>query len=100
MAETTPQTDETPGDRPTETESGTRREPGRNESMTDRAKSASITQLVAAGDPIAIAAIASVFLSLFTYYVRGNREQGIFMGLWAPTLLGLASYVDGRTDEE
>ncbi|MWG33175.1 hypothetical protein [Halomarina oriensis] len=99
MADTATQSDETPGSRPSESESGTRREPGRNDSMTDRAKNASITQLVAAGDPIAIAAIASVFLSLFTFYVRGKRDQGIFMGLWAPTLLGLASYVESRDEE-
>lgn len=68
--------------------------------MNQETNETSITQLVASGDPIAIAAIASVFLSLFTFYARKNKQQGIFMGLWAPTLLGLASYVESRTNEE
>jgi hypothetical protein len=89
-----------PGDRPAGEEDDSRREPGRNESMNQEANDASITQLVASGDPIALAAIASVFLSLFTFYVRKNKQQGIFMGLWAPTLLALASYVQRRTGEQ
>jgi len=89
-----------PGDRPAGEEGDSRREPGRNESVNQDANDTNITQLVASGDPIAIAAIASVFLSLFTFYVRKNKQQGIFMGLWAPTLLALASYVQRRTDEK
>lgn len=49
-----------------------------------------------AGDPIATAAAGSVILSWFLFYVRGNREHGIFVGLWAPTLLAGASYLQQK----
>lgn len=49
-----------------------------------------------AGDPIATAAAGSVVLSWFLFYVRGNREHGIFVGLWAPTLLAGASYLQQK----
>ena len=80
-------------------ESDTQREPGRNESMADRVKGTSMTQLVRSGDPIALAAIASIALSWAQFYVRKNRTHGLFIGLWAPTLLALASYVDRRANE-
>lgn len=43
-------------------------------------------------DPIVMAAAASVLLSWYQFFVRGNREMGIFVGLWPPTLLAFASY--------
>lgn len=49
-----------------------------------------------AGDPIATAAAASVILSWFLFYVRGNKEHGLFVGLWAPTLLAGASYLQQK----
>lgn len=42
-------------------------------------------------DPIMLAAIGSVFLAWYQYYVRGNREHGLFIGLWAPTLLAFSN---------
>jgi hypothetical protein len=45
-----------------------------------------------AGDPVAVAAAASVLYSLYEYYVNGNKDRGIFAGLWAPTLLSAANY--------
>lgn len=47
-------------------------------------------------DPLVVAAAASVVLSWYQYYVRGNREAGLFVGLWAPTLLSFASYYRQR----
>jgi len=44
-------------------------------------------------DPILIAAIGSVFLAWYQYYVRGNREHGLFIGLWPPTLLAFSNAV-------
>ncbi|MEM4780963.1 MAG: hypothetical protein QXG03_05325 [Halalkalicoccus sp.] len=44
-------------------------------------------------DPVALGAAASVAFSWFLFYVKGNKEQGLFVGLWAPTLLAVASYV-------
>lgn len=45
-----------------------------------------------AGDPALLAAGGSVLLSLALYYLKGNKQQGIFVGLWAPTFLAFASY--------
>jgi hypothetical protein len=44
-------------------------------------------------DPIVLAAAASVLLSWFQYYVRGNREHGLFIGLWPPTMLAFSNAV-------
>lgn len=54
-------------------------------------------------DPGMLAALGSVLLSLYLYYVEGNKLQGIFVGLWAPTFLAFANYlrrrdVDDRLD--
>ena len=38
------------------------------------------------------AAIASVGLALYYYYVRGDKQRGQFIGLWPATILGLATY--------
>lgn len=44
-------------------------------------------------DPVVLAAAGSVLLAWFQFYVRGNREHGQFIGLWAPTLLALSNSV-------
>lgn len=44
-------------------------------------------------DPVIVAAIGSIALAWFQYYVRGNREHGLFIGLWPPTLLALSNAV-------
>lgn len=43
-------------------------------------------------DPLVMAAAASVLLSWYEFFVRGNREMGLFVGLWPPTILAFASY--------
>lgn len=43
-------------------------------------------------DPIVWAAGASVLLSWAVFYGKGDKEQGLFIGLWPPTLLAFASY--------
>jgi hypothetical protein len=43
--------------------------------------------------PAALAAIGSVALALYYYYVRGDKQRGQFIGLWPGTILGLATYV-------
>lgn len=43
--------------------------------------------------PAAIAAIGSVGLALYYYYVRGEKQRGQFVGLWPGTILGLATYL-------
>ena len=44
-------------------------------------------------DPVLIASGVSILLSLYLFYIKGNKRQGIFVGHWAPTFLALASYV-------
>jgi hypothetical protein len=43
--------------------------------------------------PGAMAAIGSVALALYYYYVRGQKQRGQFVGLWPATILGLAAYL-------
>ena len=46
--------------------------------------------------PAGIASVASVGLALYYYFLKGDRQRGLFVGLWAPTILSFASYLDGR----
>ena len=48
------------------------------------------------GDPITAAAAMSVLYSWYNFYVKGDEATGIFVGLWAPTLLGAASYLQQK----
>ena len=48
------------------------------------------------GDPVATLAAGSVLYSWFNFYIRGNKQRGIFIGLWAPTLLAAASYLQQK----
>jgi len=43
--------------------------------------------------PAAMAAIGSIALALYYYYVRGDEQRGQFIGLWPATILGMASYL-------
>jgi hypothetical protein len=43
--------------------------------------------------PAGLAAVGSVALALYYYYVRGDRQKGQFVGLWPATILGLATYL-------
>ena len=43
-------------------------------------------------DPAVMAAGASVLLSWYFFFGRDDRELGLFVGLWPPTLLAFASY--------
>jgi hypothetical protein len=42
-------------------------------------------------DPIILAAFGSVILSWYQFYVRGNKEYGLFIGLWPPTMLAFSN---------
>lgn len=44
-------------------------------------------------DPVLMAALGSVVLSWYQFYVRGNKEHGLFMGLWPPTLLAFSNAI-------
>lgn len=43
-------------------------------------------------DPLVLGAGASVLLAWTVFYGKGDKEQGLFIGLWPPTLLAFASY--------
>jgi hypothetical protein len=51
---------------------------------------------LSAGDPVATAAAGSVLLAWYQFYVRDDKESGIFIGLWAPTMLAAASYLQQK----
>ena len=51
---------------------------------------------LSAGDPIATLAAGSVLFSWYQFYVKGEEEKGIFVGLWAPTLLAAAIYLQQK----
>lgn len=61
--------------------------------IVDRAKESDATSVMDGSDPVVAAAGASVLFSWYQYHVRGNKHYGLFTGLWAPTLLAFASYV-------
>jgi hypothetical protein len=42
--------------------------------------------------PAVLAAVGSVGLALYYYYVRGDKQRGQFVGLWPTTILALAIY--------
>lgn len=54
------------------------------------------TTPMSAGDPVATLAAGSVLLAWYQFYIKGNKESGIFVGLWAPTLLAAASYLQQK----
>jgi hypothetical protein len=43
-------------------------------------------------DPAVAVSAGAVVLSLYEYFLRGNKLAGIFVGLWPPTILAFASY--------
>jgi hypothetical protein len=44
-------------------------------------------------DPVVLAAAGSVLLAWYQFYVRGNTEHGLFVGLWPPTLLAFSNAI-------
>lgn len=42
-------------------------------------------------DPVVLAAVGSVLLAWYQFYIRGNKEHGMFIGLWPPTLLAFSN---------
>jgi hypothetical protein len=44
-------------------------------------------------DPFVLAAMASIPLAWYYFFGKGDKERGIFVGLWAPTLMAFGSYV-------
>ncbi|MCU4924760.1 hypothetical protein OB905_02015 [Halobacteria archaeon AArc-dxtr1] len=66
--------------------------------MTEREISDEAAQEVGeqAMGPAAVAAAASVGLAWYYFFLRGDRQRGLFVGLWPPTILAFASYFNQR----
>ncbi|AGB38004.1 hypothetical protein [Natronococcus occultus] len=47
---------------------------------------------MSSGDPVSVMAALSVAYSWYLFYLKEDKVAGLFVGLWAPTLLGAASY--------
>lgn len=54
----------------------------------------------ALSDVAVASSVASVGLALFYYFVRGDHDRGLFVGLWAPTILGFANYMESSRARE
>jgi hypothetical protein len=50
----------------------------------------------ASATPVALAAFGSVLYSWYNFYVQDNKAYGLFVGLWAPTLLAFANYLQNE----
>jgi len=50
--------------------------------------------------PAALASAASVGLAWYYFFLRGDKERGLFVGLWPPTILAFASYFNQRKMRE
>jgi uncharacterized protein YjeT (DUF2065 family) len=48
------------------------------------------------GDPVATLAGGSVLYAWYKFYMKGDKEGGLFVGLWAPTLLTAANYLQQK----
>ncbi|THE65000.1 hypothetical protein D8Y22_10355 [Salinadaptatus halalkaliphilus] len=66
--------------------------------MTEREMSGETAEDIGeqAMGPAFLASAASVGLSWYYFFVRGDRERGLFVGLWPPTILAFASYFNQR----
>lgn len=51
---------------------------------------------LSAGDPVVAAAVGSVLYAWYQFYIKEDSEKGLFIGLWAPTLLAAAGYLQQR----
>lgn len=67
------------------------------EQATDAASEASKEQTQTRGADLALAAsAASVLLAWYQFYLKGNKTQGLFIGLWPPTILAFAGYLNEK----
>jgi len=38
--------------------------------------------------------ILSILLSVYIFFIEGKQMLAIFIGLWAPTIMGLINYIN------
>ena len=46
-----------------------------------------------------VASMLSVILSLYIYFVSDDKDLGIFVGLWAPTLILAKKEIESMLEE-
>ena len=46
-----------------------------------------------------VASMLSVILSLYIYFVSEDKDLGIFVGLWAPTLILATKEIESMLEE-
>ncbi len=51
-------------------------------------------------DVAILASAVSVLLAWHQFFIKGNRERGLFIGLWPPTILAFASYFNQKRMEQ
>lgn len=44
-------------------------------------------------DPVVLAAAGSVLLAWYQFFIQGNKLQGLFVGLWPPTMLAFSNAI-------
>jgi hypothetical protein len=69
---------------------------GEGTNAGEKAESVADDAPLSFGDPLVLAAAASVLYSWFKFYGQDDESGGIFVGLWAPTLLAAASYLQQK----
>ena len=69
---------------------------GKGSNVEEKAEDVADAAPMSVGDPVALGAAASVLYSWYHFYVQENQAYGVFVGLWAPTLLAAASYLQQK----
>jgi hypothetical protein len=67
---------------------------------SEQESTAMATAEESARDVAIIASAVSVLLAWHQFFIRGDRERGLFVGLWPPTILAFASYFNQKRMEE
>lgn len=47
---------------------------------------------------ILTSALLSMFLSIFLWF-NGNKEAGLFVGIWVPSILSFGNYIKQRLND-
>jgi hypothetical protein len=64
-----------------------------NESSKEQALAAAVAK---AKGIFFIAAVLSFFLSIYIYFVMNDRQNGIYVGLWVPSILSAGTLMLAR----
>ncbi|WP_348607244.1 hypothetical protein [Halobaculum rarum] len=67
-----------------------------SEKIEKKAEEVSDSVPMSGGDPIAALAAGSVLFAWYKFYAKGDKQGGIFVGLWAPTMFAAAGYLQQK----